>query len=140
MGKIHKQTTEHSQKWMYEDVPIREYRADAVKGVTRQVLVGVEEGAKDFIVRYFTVPPGGRTAYDQHEHQHGVVVVQGSGRVLLGDEWHDIAVGDSVFTDTNEIHQFETAGDQPLGFICVIPTWAEHPELKSQLVTTTQSA
>jgi quercetin dioxygenase-like cupin family protein len=131
MGKIHRQSAvDHTDKWAYADVPVREYRADAVKGVTKQVLVGVEEGASDFIVRYFTVPPGGRTAYDQHEHQHGVVIVQGKGRVLLGDQWHDIAAGDSVFTDTNEIHQFETVGDQLLGFICVIPTWAEHPELK----------
>jgi len=27
--------------------------------------------------------------------------------------------------DTDEIHQLEAAADGPLGFICVIPRWAE---------------
>jgi quercetin dioxygenase-like cupin family protein len=131
MGAIHRQTTDASkQTWIYRDVPLREYSGLASTGVTKQVLVGSDEGASDFVVRYFTVPPGGHTALDQHEHQHGVVIVQGKGRVLLGNEWHEIGAGDSVFTDTNEVHQFEAAGDQPLGFVCVIPTWAEQPDLR----------
>lgn len=137
MGAIHRQTTNANQQtWNYPDVPIREYRSDVSKGVTKQVLVGTEHGASDFIVRYFTVAPGGHTAFDQHEHQHGVVIVQGKGRVLLGEAWHEIGVGDSVFTDTNEVHQFEAAGDQPLGFICVIPTWAEQPERHARQTAT----
>jgi quercetin dioxygenase-like cupin family protein len=128
MGSIHRQVASaDAPTWEYEGVPTRQYRSEAAPGVIRRVLVGAEDGAKDFFVRYFTVPAGGHTAYDQHEHQHGVVVVQGRGRVLLGDTWHDIAVGDSVFTDTNEIHQFEAAPDAPLAFVCVIPSWAERP-------------
>jgi quercetin dioxygenase-like cupin family protein len=126
MGTIHKQAASaDSPTWDYQGVPTTEYRSEAAPGVIRHVLVGKNEGAKDFIVRYFTVPPGGHTAYDQHEHQHGVVVIQGRGRVLLGDTWHEIGVGDAVFTDTNEVHQFEAAGDGPLAFVCVIPTRAE---------------
>lgn len=126
MGTVHRQNAaSEASNWQYSDVPTTEYRGDAAPGVIRRVLVGQEDGASDFIVRYFTVPVGGHTPYDQHEHQHGVVVVQGQGRVLLGDEWHTIGPGDAVFTDTNEIHQFEAVGDTPLGFICVIPRWAE---------------
>jgi quercetin dioxygenase-like cupin family protein len=125
MGTVQRQiATTDSANWDYSDVPTTAY-SDAAPGVIRRVLVGREVGAKDFIVRYFTVPAGGHTAFDQHEHQHGVVVVQGKGQVLLGGEWHDISVGDAVFTDTNEIHQFKAAGEEQLGFICVIPTWAE---------------
>lgn len=124
MGAVHHRNSAAGGNWEYSDVPTTEY-SDAAPGVIRRVLVGQNEGARDFIVRYFTVPAGGHTAYDQHEHQHGVVVVQGQGRVLLGDEWHPIGVGDAVFTDTNEIHQFAAADGEPLGFICVIPRWAE---------------
>lgn len=126
MAKINHQTAQaNAATWQYPQVPVTEYRSDASADITKQVLVGKADGAKDFIVRYFTVPPGGKTAYDQHPHQHGVVVVQGKGRVMLNDAWHELNTGDSVFTDSNEIHQFEAVGNEPLGFICVIPTWAE---------------
>jgi quercetin dioxygenase-like cupin family protein len=126
MGTIHKQSAETtSPTWSYPTVPIKEYRADASAGITKQVLAGMVEGATDFIVRYFTIPPGGKSALDQHQHQHGVVITHGAGRVLLGEQWHPVGIGDAVFTNTNEIHQFETTGAVPLGFICVIPRWAE---------------
>lgn len=127
MGIIHKQVAENtSPAWAYPTVPVTEYRNDASKGITKQVLLGMTEGSTDFIVRYFTIPPGGSSALDKHEHQHGVVVTHGTGRVLLGDQWHPIGVGDAVFTDTDEVHQFEATGACPLGFICVIPRWAEN--------------
>jgi quercetin dioxygenase-like cupin family protein len=51
------------------------------------------------------------------------VVVQGQGRVLLGETWHEIGVGDAVYIEPDELHQLRAAEDQPLGFICVIPSW-----------------
>jgi len=126
MGTIHKQTSAtNSPTWSYPTVPISEYSTDASAGITKQVLLGMAEGTTDFMVRYFTIPPGGHSALDQHRHQHGVVITQGKGRVLLGEQWHDIGTGDAVFTDAGEIHQFEAVGALPLGFICVIPRWAE---------------
>ncbi len=127
MGIIRTQSSEsHSPTWSYPAVPLSQYSSAASAGVTKQVLLGAAEGTTDFIVRYFTIPPGGSSALDQHRHQHGVVITHGSGRVLLGDKWHAIGVGDAVFTDTDEIHQFEATGTSALGFICVIPTWAEN--------------
>jgi quercetin dioxygenase-like cupin family protein len=126
MGTIHKQTAdETSVTWLYPSVPIMEYRTDASAGITKQVLIGKAEGASDFVVRYFTIPPGGKSALDKHRHEHGVVILHGKGRVLLGEQWRDIQFGDSIFISSNEQHQFETVGTEPLGFICVIPTWAE---------------
>lgn len=127
MGIIRTQSSENnSPAWSYPSVPLTEYSSAASAGVTKQVLLGMAEGTTDFIVRYFTIPPGGNSALDRHQHQHGVVITHGSGRVLLGDQWHPIGVGDAVFTDTNETHQFEATGTIPLGFICVIPRWAEN--------------
>jgi len=126
MGTIHRQTADAATpRWSYPTVPLTDYSTAASPGVTKQVLLGEAEGAADFIVRYFTLPPGGRSAYDQHRHQHGVVVTHGAGRVLLGEQWHQIGVGDAVLIDTDEIHQLEATGEGPLGFICVIPRWAE---------------
>ena len=42
-------------------------------------------------------------------------------RVTLGDEVHEVGPGDVVYVSGNELHCFEAIGDEPLGFICVIP-------------------
>jgi quercetin dioxygenase-like cupin family protein len=98
-------------------------------GATRRILIGREEGAADFIVRYFTIPAGGHSSLEQHRHQHGVVIVHGHGRVLLGDRWTEIGEGDAVYVEPDELHQFQADDEQPLGFICVIPAWAKAPML-----------
>jgi quercetin dioxygenase-like cupin family protein len=126
MGAIHKHSLNaNSPIWSYPTVLLSHYSTDASAGITKQVLVGINEGAADFIIRYFIIPPRGKSAFDQHRHQHGVVITHGTGKVLLGKNWHEIGVGDTVFIDTDEIHQLEATGGGPLGFICVIPRWAE---------------
>jgi len=126
MGAIHKQSSGvNSSIWSYPTVSLTDYSTAASPGITKQVLLGVPEGVGDFIVRYFTMPPGGKSAFDKHRHQHGVVITHGTGKVLLGEQWHEVGVGDAVFIDTDEIHQLEATGADPLGFICVIPQWAE---------------
>jgi quercetin dioxygenase-like cupin family protein len=127
MGTIHRQiATSDAPAWDYETVPVKEYTSGgATPGSTRRVLIGRAERAEDFIIRYFTIPAGGHSAFESHPHQHGVVVTHGRGRVLLGERWSEVGVGDAVFVEPNEQHQFEALGDGPLGFICVIPTWAK---------------
>lgn len=129
MGTIHRQSNgADAFTWNYASVPVKEYsEGNASLGATRRILIGQQEGAGDFVVRYFTLPPGGQSSLEHHRHQHGVVVVQGQGRVLLGDEWSEIGVGDAVFIAPDEQHQLQAADDQPLGFICVIPAWAKAP-------------
>jgi len=123
MGRIHRQrAVAGSPTWEWADAPATEYRSDAAPGVVRHVLVGPDDGASDFVVRYFTVPAGAQTALDRHPHEHGVVVVHGEGRVLLDDEWHEIREGDSVFIAGEETHRLAASSDGPLGFVCVIPS------------------
>ena len=72
-------------------------------------------------MRYFRVPPGGRTALERHAHDHGVVIERGRARVTLGDEQHELGPGDVVYVGGDELHCFEALGDEALGFICVAP-------------------
>ena len=51
----------------------------------------------------------------------GVVIQNGRARVTLGDEVHEVGPGDVVYVSGDELHCFEAIGDEPLGFICVIP-------------------
>lgn len=130
MGTVHRQVaSSDATHWDYTTVSAEQYSSGAhggtTTGSTKHVLVGPREGADDFIIRYFTIPAGGHSALDQHAHQHGVVVTHGRGRVLLGETWEAIGVGDAVYIEPDEVHRLEAVGDQPLGFICVIPTWAD---------------
>ena len=126
MGVVHRQVSvAGGMTWDYSTVPVKEYtEGNASHGATRRILIGRDEGAGDFIVRYFTIPAGGHSSLEYHRHQHGVVVVQGSGRVLLGDTWSEIGAGDAVYIEPNEVHQLRADEAGPLGFICVVPAWA----------------
>jgi quercetin dioxygenase-like cupin family protein len=121
MGTIHRQSAGNDGTWDYNSVSPHKYEGGAAPGAVRRVLIGRDEGASEFVVRYFTIPPGGHSAHESHKHPHGVVVVQGGGQVLLGDTWHDIGIGDAIFIEPDEVHQLRAPADQPLGFICVIP-------------------
>jgi quercetin dioxygenase-like cupin family protein len=128
MGTIHKQQSDDmAATWDYRTVAPHKYEGGAAPGAVRRVLVGRDEGARDFVVRYFTIPPGGHSAHEHHQHPHAVVIVQGGGTVLLGDAWHEIGVGDAVYIEPDEVHQFRAPADQSLGFICVIPSKVNTP-------------
>lgn len=106
-------------------VPMRVYEGNEAKGATKRVLIGARDGAENFAVRYFEVPAGESSAHESHPHDHGVVVTRGRARVLLGEELHDVGIGDVVYIKPDEMHRFDSIGPEPLGFICVVPGWGE---------------
>jgi quercetin dioxygenase-like cupin family protein len=104
----------------WEGVRPQAYEDPALAGVLKHELIGEAEGARQYRVRYFEVPPGGRTARERHPHDHGVIIVTGRARVTLGDQEHEVGEGDVVYVAGDELHCFETIGDRPLGFVCVV--------------------
>jgi len=119
MGTIHKfQGTKGPYRW--DGVPVRQYEDGPSSGVTRQIIVGEDDGSKNFIIRYFELPPGTGSAFHTHEHEHGVVVLRGRGHVRIGDREQDLAFGDVVYVAPGEIHQFTNNSDEPFGFTCTI--------------------
>lgn len=120
MGVIHKFCGEN-RNFRWEGVSVKEYPNDRSKQVTKQEMVGLQDGAKNFAMRYFEVAPGGYTSLDEHQHDHGVMILRGKGRVLLGEQSYEIGFGDAIYIFPHERHQFVNTGDEPLGFLCVIP-------------------
>jgi len=117
MGVIHKfKGKDGGFDW--EGISCETYVGDA----TKREVISQRDGANNFAIRYFEVAPGRHTSLDSHPHDHGVIVVRGKGAVLLGTEKHEINYGDAIDIPPLEIHQFENNSDEPLGFICVIPT------------------
>jgi quercetin dioxygenase-like cupin family protein len=123
MSVIHRFAASESGELRWQGVPIRAYGPEnsTARGATRQVLIGTDEDSSHFHMRYFAVQPGGHTSLDQHPHDHGVYVLHGRARLRLGNEEHELSSGDAVYISGNEVHQFFTLGEEPFGFLCVVP-------------------
>jgi quercetin dioxygenase-like cupin family protein len=118
VGVIHRRSGVSEPGW--EGVEPRAYDDPSLAGVRKHELIGEAEGASQYRMRYFEVPPGGHTARERHPHDHGVMIVAGRARVTLGSETHEVGEGDVVYVAGNELHCFEALGDAPLGFVCVV--------------------
>jgi quercetin dioxygenase-like cupin family protein len=104
----------------WEGVEPQAYDDASLEGVRKHELIGEAEGARQYRLRYFEVPPGGQTARERHPHDHGVMIVTGRARVTLGENTHEVGEGDVVYIPGDELHCFETLGEEPLGFVCVV--------------------
>jgi quercetin dioxygenase-like cupin family protein len=120
----------HSGDYRWQQVDVLAYKQDAAapfKDVTRQVLFeGSELPAQ---LRYFEVAAGGYTTLERHEHVHAVMVIRGKGQCLVGDEAYDIALHDLVNVPPLTWHQFHAAADEPLGFLCLVASERDRPQL-----------
>jgi len=105
----------------WDGVPEKIVDKPEAAGVTGKVLIGPGDGAPNYRVRYFRVEPGGHSPLERHPHDHGVFILHGRARVRLGSEEVEVGPRDVVYVPGNELHQFQAIGDEPLGFLCVIP-------------------
>jgi quercetin dioxygenase-like cupin family protein len=90
--------------------------------VQMRLMVGREDGAPTFAMRVFDIEPGGQTPHHQHNYEHEVMVLEGRGVAVSGDEPNDVAAGDVIFVPANELHQFRNTSDQTFRFMCIVPT------------------
>jgi quercetin dioxygenase-like cupin family protein len=120
MGVIHKYRGARGE-FRWEGVAVEGYGDAAAAAVSKQVVIGPADGAASFALRYFEVAPGGRTALDRHDHDHGVMVLRGRGVARLGKRELEIGFGDVLYIAPRETHQLVNTGPEPLGFLCVIP-------------------
>ncbi|HRE49208.1 MAG TPA: cupin domain-containing protein [Aggregatilineales bacterium] len=124
MGIIHKRF-EEGQTWRWEGVEVEQYTSNQA---TKEVLVGPKDGATNFVIRYFTIPPHGFSSLDNHAHDHGVVVMRGRARLQLGERFEEVREGDAIYIPGLETHQFENLTDEPFTFLCVVPPKPSRPE------------
>ena len=105
----------------YTEVPDEVY-GDEAPGVTVRWLINEEtDGAPVYALRMIEVSPGGHTPNHRHPYEHENFVVEGKGRVMIGDAWHDVGVGDVIFVPPGIQHTYENAGDIPFKVLCGIP-------------------
>jgi len=111
----------------YKDVLPVVMDNEMVKNVAGRVMIGKEDGAKNFCMRLFEMGWDGHTPKHTHDWEHEVFIHAGSGEVLIEDKWHPVSAGSAIFVPANIEHQFRNTSEKIFTFICLIPSGA--PEL-----------
>jgi len=132
MSSIHHFTgTENAYDW--DDVVKLEYADGPAKGASGKIMIGNQEGADHFVFRYFRIEPGGySTIDDTHAHDHGVLILHGRAIAHLGGKVEEVGPNDVLYFEPWMPHYLETLGNEPLGFLCVIPNKKMLAELKEK--------
>jgi mannose-6-phosphate isomerase-like protein (cupin superfamily) len=126
---IHRRA-QHDFRWEgVEQLPYKEDGRALFKAITRQVLFSDPAQASE--LRYFEVAPGGFSTLERHEHTHNVLILRGSGHCLVGREVRRLATNDLVAVPPMTWHQFRATSDEPLGFLCMVNTTRDKPQLPS---------
>ncbi|MCC7291354.1 MAG: cupin domain-containing protein [Phycisphaerales bacterium] len=102
----------------HEQTPVQMAGASGAK---MRMLVGPQDGARNFHMRHFEVAPGGFTPHHQHDFEHEILILKGRGVAKSEQGDRTIAAGDVLFIAPNEMHQLLNASAEPLEFICLIP-------------------
>ncbi len=96
-------------------------------GAWVQVLVGPGEGAPNFVLRKFTLEPGGVIPLHRHPHvEHEQYVLSGRIRLTWGGSVQEVGAGDAVFIPAGVAHGYENPGPEPAEFLCVVPQTASY--------------
>ena len=122
MSEIHHFSGDRSKKdYRWEGVEPQIINSKDVQGILKHVLVGPQDGAPTFVMRYFQVPPGEQTFFHTHDHEHGMLILHGQAQIQIKDELSDLSPLDAIFVSGGDLHRVINTGEEPLGFICVIP-------------------
>jgi quercetin dioxygenase-like cupin family protein len=105
----------------YTDIKEEILTVEGVKDATIRWLITKEDGAKNFTMRLFELKPGGYTPLHQHDWEHEVFIVKGSGALQDKKSASSFKQGDVIFVPPMEWHQFANTSNEALQFICVIP-------------------
>ncbi len=126
----------HCKDYNWVGIEKKTYKTEGTgfKGISRFSLLGsgVREEALNFHTRYFEVSPAGYSSLEFHKHPHTVIVIRGSGSIILGDEVHDIGLHDVVYISPDTIHQFHADKGESLGFLCIVDRYRDKPQIPDQ--------
>ncbi|MCK5617767.1 MAG: cupin domain-containing protein [Candidatus Krumholzibacteria bacterium] len=99
-------------------------------GVSRQVLIGSDEGP-NFAMRRFIMEPGGGIPAHTNTVEHEQYVLGGRARIGIGDQQFDVETGSVVFIPAGMPHWYRVVGNEPFEFICVVPNLPDEIEMLS---------
>ena len=121
MATIHRFIGSWGSSFKWDGGRVRGYGEGKASGVTETWLIGKAERSDNFALRYYELEPGGFSRAETHPYDHGVLFMRGAGEVVIDSQTYVVGEGDVVYIAPDEMHQIKNAGQEPLGWICVIP-------------------
>ena len=127
-SKIIKST---EQGW--DGVEPKKYKTEGsnFKSISRYSLLDGETSELNSHTRYFEIEPDGYSSLEMHRHPHSVVVLKGSGSVILDDQISVISTHDVIYIAPETIHQFQADRGELLGFLCIVDRYRDKPVVPS---------
>ena len=120
-----------ADQYNWKGVEKKIYKTDTqnFKDIHRISLLGDDIPDLNFQTRYFEIQPCGYSSLEQHRHPHSVIIIRGSGSLVLGNEVFDLDMHDVVYISPETIHQFHADKNEPLGFICIVDRYRDRPSI-----------
>lgn len=108
------------KKDVYKDEP------GTWQGVAKHVLASSPNAQHE--TRVFEFSPGGYSSHEHHVHEHSVLILEGSGEVLIEGEWTPVQSLDFIHVGPNVVHQFR-AGESGMKIVCIVDRERDKPIL-----------
>jgi len=89
--------------------------------VTKQILVGPEQGWEGWVMRKFSLAPGGFSPRHIHPWPHINYMIEGEGVMFLNGEEHSVRAGSVAYVPAGSEHQFRNVSNADFSFICIVP-------------------
>lgn len=107
---------------------VKKEKVAAGKNTYFQVLISADEGPH-FAMRRFIIEPGGSMPRHTNLVEHEQFVLRGKARVGIGDEVHEMTANKVVYIPAGVPHWYETVGDEPFEFLCMVPNKPDKIEI-----------
>ncbi|MBN2072451.1 MAG: cupin domain-containing protein [Actinobacteria bacterium] len=91
-----------------------------MSGIRFHPMLTASDGTPSFAMRVFEISPGGYTPLHEHDWEHEVYVISGSGSVVGKEKETPVEKGDFILVMPMETHQFR-AGREGMSMICAVP-------------------
>ncbi len=102
-------------------IPKKFLSADTMKNVSKQVLVGPDQGWDSHVMRVFTVGKDGYTPKHSHSWPHINYIISGEGVLFVDGKEYPVKAGGTAFVPGGSEHQFRQKGESEFSFICIVP-------------------
>lgn len=125
-----------SDNFSWHGVKRKDYKTDTknFKGVHRYSILDDKIPELNVHTRYFEIEPGGYSSLEYHRHPHSVIIIRGSGSVILNNQIQKLTVNDVIYVAPETIHQFFADNREHLGFVCVVDRYRDKPSIPDDSV------
>lgn len=99
----------------------RPVESKGATGMTKQTPISKAEGWDGYVLRVFTLGPGGCSPRHRHPWPHINWILGGTGSIHLDGVDSPVHQGSYAYIPGEALHQFTNTGSGPLVFICIVP-------------------